>query len=158
MAAIPPNNIGAVVIDANIVIALASREAGRVNIVNQELLHYVSLGYDWYAPGAIVSEALYALCQKLNTGVLDAAQHQTAIITLQRTLTDVFPPPQGEHSLIQRAEEIRIGYGCSRSADTLYIALAEELSQSMPTVLLTFDQDLPKQAAKNAPNVNVKLL
>jgi len=60
--------------------------------------------------------------------------------------------------LIARAEEIRGGYSCRRSADGLYIALAEELSQSVPTELLTFDEDLPKQAAKNAPAVKVNLL
>jgi predicted nucleic acid-binding protein len=69
-----------------------------------------------------------------------------------------FPPPSGDAALIARAEQIRNGYGCSHSADGIYIALAEELSQSGATELLTFDTDLPKQAARNAPTVKVNLL
>ena len=57
-----------------------------------------------------------------------------------------------------RANQICEGYGYSRSADALSIALAEELSQTTTTRLLTFDQGLPKQVAQNAPLVNVHLL
>ena len=71
-------------------------------------------------------------------------------------MASVLPPPNGEASLIHRAEQIGSGYGCSRSADGLYIALAEELTATRPTILLTFDQGLPNQAAANAPTVTVK--
>jgi hypothetical protein len=37
-------------------------------------------------------------------------------------------------------------------------ALAEELSETRSTVLLTFDQDMPNQAARNAPTVSVHVL
>lgn len=73
-------------------------------------------------------------------------------------MQSVSPPPNGEASLILRADQIRGSYGCSRSADAPYIALAEELSRTYTTRLLTFDQGLPKQAAQNAPLVKVHLL
>ena len=57
-----------------------------------------------------------------------------------------------------RAEAIRAGYSCRRSADGIYIALAEQLTAVMPTTLLTFDQDMKSQAAKNAPTVTVVTL
>lgn len=70
----------------------------------------------------------------------------------------ILPPPRGDASLITRAEEVRSGYGCSRSADGIYIALAEELARQGPTNLLTFDQDLENQAKQNAPTVSVHLI
>ena len=57
-----------------------------------------------------------------------------------------------------RANEIRASYSCRRTADGIYSALAEELTQTGPTELLTFDGDLPRQAARNAPTVKVRLL
>lgn len=73
-------------------------------------------------------------------------------------MTSIYPPPNGDRSLIARAERIGADYGCSRSADGIYIALAEELSQTRPTAHLTFDKELPAQAAQNAPTVIVQLL
>jgi len=78
--------------------------------------------------------------------------------SLHIRMTAILPPPSGEASLILRADQICGGYGYSRSADALYIALAEEISQTTTTRLLTFDQGLPKQAARNAPLVSVHLL
>jgi len=56
-----------------------------------------------------------------------------------------------------RAEEIRGSYGCSRSADGLYIALAEELATTRPTELVTFDAAMPSHVAATAPTVTVRL-
>jgi len=97
-------------------------------------------------------------CNKLTGGTLSPDAHAAAIINFERSMKDVNPPPNGEAALIIRAEQIRGGYGCSRSADGVYIALADELSQIMPTVLLTFDQGIPNQVEKNAPKVIVTLL
>lgn len=63
-----------------------------------------------------------------------------------------------EAALISRAKEIQDGYGCSRSTDSLHIALAEELVNSGLAEILTFDAGLINQAAKNAPSVKVNLL
>ena len=49
-------------------------------------------------------------------------------------------------------------YGCSRSADGIYVALAEILAQTMPTVILTFDQNMQNQITRNAPTVTVQVL
>ena len=155
---VPNSNLGALVLDANVVIALASNEPGRDALVTAQITHYASLGYQLYAPGVIVAETLYILCGKLNSGSLSPSDYATAVATFHRTMMTVLPPPNGDVGLIQRAEQISSGYGCSRSADGIYIALAEELQQTQPTVLLTFDQELPKQAIKQAPTVNVQLL
>lgn len=151
-------NPGAVSIDANVMIAISSKEAGRDVAATAELSRYASLGYEWFAPGTIVSETLYILCGKRNSGLLSPADYATAVQTFARTMNSVLPPPTGDAALILRAEQVGSGYGCSRSADGIYIALAEQLAQTRPTVLLTFDKGLPKQAAMHAPMVTVHLL
>jgi predicted nucleic acid-binding protein len=153
-----PISFAAVVLDANVVIAIAAKETGRDVVATSEIARYAALGYDLYAPGALVTETLYALCNKVNEGTLSLADHAAAVGNFVRTMRTVKPPPSGDASLIQRAEQIRAGYGCSRSADGVYIALAEELALTIPTVLLTFDQGVPRQAASNATTVAVKLL
>jgi predicted nucleic acid-binding protein len=157
-ANLPPPPSGAVVIDANIMIAIASNETNRDVVATAELSNYLSQGYRLFAPGAIIMETLYILCGKLNSGLLSPAEYAKAITAFQTAMRPVYPPRSGDKALIARAEQISGGYGCSRSADGIYIAVAEDLTQSMPTVLLTFDKDMPKQAAKNAPTVTVKLL
>ena len=158
MALNPFANPGAVAINTNVVIAISSREAGRDAKATAELTYYASLSYEWYAPGTIISETLYILCGKLSSNILSPSDYALAIQTFERTMGSILPPPNGDKALIARAEQIGSGYGCSRSADGIYIALAEELALTRPTVLLTFDQCVPKQAAKNAPTVTVKLL
>ena len=41
----------------------------------------------------------------------------------------ILQPPGGDAALITKAEEMRKGYGCGRSADSIYLALAWELSR-----------------------------
>ena len=89
MVMTPPSSIGAVVIDANVAVAISSREAG---------------------------------------------------------------------SLLKAAYAIGKGYGCSRSADSVCIALAADLILTCPTFLLTFDRGLPNQATQQTPSVVVRLL
>jgi predicted nucleic acid-binding protein len=158
MATIPASNPSALVIDANVAVAISSRESGRDAIASAELNRYASLGYEWYAPGAILTETLYALCQKHQAGLLTSAEFDDAVNEFELLMGNILPPPDGEATLAQRAHAIGKGYGCSRSADSVYIALAESLAQTRPTILLTFDQSLPNQAARNAPTVTVQLL
>lgn len=150
--------VGAVVIDANVAIAISSKEAGREPQANAELLRYSTAGYLFYAPGAIVAETLYILCGKLQQGALTVPEHAHAILTFETLMMNILPPPDGEVSLVRRAEAIRTSYGCSRSADGIYVALAEVLAQSMPTVILTFDQNMQNQITRNAPTVTVQVL
>lgn len=154
----PPPLPGAMVMDASVVIAICAKEAGREPVALAELSLYSSQGYEFYAPGVMVSEALYVLCGKEQGGTLTSSDYQQAILELESLAGGCLPPPGGEGALIVRSAEIRAGYGCSRSADSIYIALAEMLAQERPTVLLTFDQGLPNHAAANAPTVVVKAL
>jgi len=112
----------------------------------------------FFAPSVIVSESLYVLCKKVERSKLTAEEHVSAIDELLVFLLPVLTSSRGEVSLLKRADEIRGTYSCRRSADGLYIALAEQLSPIYETVLLTFDEDMPKQAARHAPTVTVRLL
>jgi predicted nucleic acid-binding protein len=151
------NSAGAVVLDANIAISLCAMES-TASKVQQSLFRYTVRNSQFYAPGVLIAETLYILCQKSQNGTLTPTEYAAAIVDFDVLLSFVVPPPRGDASLMLRAEQIRSGYGCSRSADGLYIALAEELSQSQPTTLLTLDAGVSHQAAQNAPAVIVDLL
>jgi predicted nucleic acid-binding protein len=60
----PSNPQGSVVIDANVLIAICSKEAGRHIKAEDRLKHYGQQGWHLYAPGVIVAETLYVLCGK----------------------------------------------------------------------------------------------
>ena len=158
MATVLPISLSCTVIDANVMVALCAKEPHRYVMLAAEIEKYAQAGNLFYAPNIIVGESLYALRRKLTEGVLDVTEHAQAVQSLHVRMTAILPPPGGEASLILRADQICNGYGYSRSADALYIALAEELSRTYTTRLLTFDQGLPKQAAQNAPLVSVHLL
>ncbi len=158
MATTPASNTGAVVLDANVLIAVCANEQDKAATAKTALADYAARGWRYFAPGVVISETLFVLCGKLQSGAITAAEHQIGIRSLIAYMSVTFPPPSGDAALIARAEQIRSGYGCSHSADGIYIALAEELSQSGATELLTFDADFPKQAARNAPTVKVNLL
>ena len=145
-------------IDASVVIAICAKETGREAIALAQLSIYSSQGYEFYAPGVVVSEAHYVLCGKEQNGTLTAADYAKAVLELESIASGCLPPPKGEGTLVVRSAEIRDGYGCSRSADSIYIALAEALTLERPTVLLTFDKGLPNHAEANAPTVVVKVL
>lgn len=152
-----PTSSSAVVIDANILIAICSQEPTYVT-AEQALADYTAKNWTFYAPGAIVMEVLFILCKKLQDGLINAATHKQAVEDFNDYMSVILPPPNRDAALIIRAEEARAGYGCSRSADGFYIALAEELGKTGTTELLTFDKGMVNQAAKNAPTVKVNLL
>lgn len=153
-----PSNNGAVVIDANISIAICAKERNKQAAAESALADYSAKGWDFYAPNVIVSEVMYVLCQKLQDGSLTIALYEKAVENFYDQAINLLPPPNGESSLINRAKEIRQGYGCSRSSDSLYIALAEELALSGSVELLTFDKGFVNQVSKNAATVKVNLL
>lgn len=154
----PTISPGVVVIDANILIAICARETDKFSLAETALKDYAARGWLFYAPGVIVSEVLYILCGKLQSGSLAPVDHAKAVQDFADQMRVVLPPPFGDASLIIRAETLRSGYGCSRSADGIYLALAEALSQQGVTELLTFDSGLINQATKNAPTVKINLL
>lgn len=146
------------VLDANITVSVTAKEAATEAKAKAALAHYISNGYLFFAPGVIISETLYALRNQTTNALLTQSEHRQAVSDFEALMKRVLPPPSGDASLILRADQICMTYGASRSADALYIALAEEISHTYATRLLTFDQDLPKQAARNSPSVNVHLL
>ncbi len=148
----------AVVIDANILIAICSKEQQTYQTAKDAFDEYARQGAEFFAPNVIVAEVLFVLCRKLDAGILTAAEHEKAVEFFQDYLTIISLSPDGEAALVKRAEEIRSGYGCSRTSDGLYIALAEELAKNRPTEFLTFDAGFTNQVAKNAPSVKVNLL
>jgi predicted nucleic acid-binding protein len=152
------NNPGSVIVDANIVIAICAREKDKLAKAEAALKDYASRGWDFYAPSIIIGEVLYVLCQKAQSGILTATEYEEAIQDFQDQMAVIHPPPNSDSSLIKRANEIRGNYGCSRSADSIYTALAEDLLKIGVAELLTFDQDIVNQVAKNAPSVKVNLL
>ena len=153
-----PRPAGGLVIDASVAVAIAAREANRDASANSVLRAFSENSYCFYAPGAIITEVLYALCQKHQRAVLTDAEYDLAVTEFEILMRNVLPPPLGDSALIKGIHDLGKGYGCSRSADGAYITLAEQLTRIMPTELVTFDRELPKQAARNAPTVNVRLL
>ena len=153
----PTSNTDAVVVDASILVSMASNEIGTHLIAEAAFNYYSQNGWEFFAPNVVVSEVLFALCQKLASGVLTLTEYEQAIekflILIQNISTET-----DDQSLIKRAIEIRETYGCSRSSDGLYIALAEDLAKTRTVELLTFDKGMINQATKNAPTVTIKVL
>ncbi len=141
--------------DANILIALCAKEP-KQSKAEKALKDYADDGWSFYAPNIIVAEVLYVLCQKHQAGTLTDKAYQKAIENFQdqmkafKTVSDA--------DLIERAFQIQQSYGCSRSADSIYIALAEHLAKNHTVEIITFDGGLVNQAAKNAPSVKVNIL
>lgn len=148
----------AVVIDANIIIAICSKEEDTSEKAQAAFKAYALQGAEFFAPNVLVAEVLFVLCQKADKGILTEAEHRIAIGFFQEYLAIISPPPNGETSLIDEAEQSRQGYGCSRTSDGLYIALAGHLAKERPTELLTLDNDLKIQVSKILPGVVVNKL
>ncbi|MGO9599350.1 MAG: type II toxin-antitoxin system VapC family toxin [Isosphaeraceae bacterium] len=156
MATVSPSKQPCLTVDSNVLIAICAKEAGRHTLAHAELTAYATQGYEFYAPGLILGECLYVLCRKLELdGTLTPAEHAAAVADLSTYMGMILPPPNGEASLVIRAEQIRSGYGCSRSADGIFLALAEELAATRTCRLLTFDTGFKGQARTNAPIVDV---
>lgn len=152
-----PSNAGAVVIDANVLVAICAKEpTGQT--AEDALDDYAAQNWAFYAPGAILTEVLFILCRKQQDGSLTEAEHREAVATFNDYMQGIRPSPQGDIRFILRNEEIRQGYSCLHSADAFYLARAEELAQSSAAEFLTFDKRALNVAASNAPSVKVNLL
>lgn len=147
-----------VVIDANVAIALCANELEKVASADAKIKEYSANGCRFFAPGVLVAECLYVFCRKLKDGVLTPVEHYAAVQALAVMMGAIDPPPNGDRSLIKRAEEIRGVLGCSRSADGIYLALADELAQTSITEVLTFDTGMTSQAAALALTPKVVVL
>ena len=149
--------VDAVVIDANVLIGICTKET-KEPTARAALADYITRKWKFYAPNVIVPEFLHIACKKVDEGKLTAAQYEKAVEDFNDYMAVILTPPAGDVPLIKRASEIRKGYGCSRTSDAIYLALAEELSQNGSVELLTFDAGMVNQAAKNAQAVKVNLL
>lgn len=152
------SNLFAVVPDANVLIALCAKETDKLKTAQTAFDDYINKGYEFFAPSVLVAEVIFVLCQKLAGGSLTLPEYEKSIKAFKYYLNFISLSPNGEASLIDRAIEIRESYGCSRSSDALYLALAEELSANYDTEVVTFDKGFINQAAKNSPTVKVNLL
>ena len=151
----PTISNGIVIPDANILIALCAKEP-KQSKAEKALETYANDGWEFYAPNIIVAEVLYILCQKHQGGTLTDKAYEEAVDNFQDQMKAI--KTISDADLIKRAFEIQQSYGCSRSADSIYIALAEHLAQSNTVEIVTFDGGLVNQAAKNAPTVKVNVL
>ncbi len=152
------SNLFAVVPDANVLIALCAKETDKLQTAETAFEDYTNQGYEFFAPSVLVAEVIFVLCQKLAGGLLSQLEYDEAIDIFADYLKGTTLTPNGEASLLKRAVEIREGYGCSRSSDGLYIALAEELAKTYNTEIVTFDKGFINQAGKNAATVKVNFL
>lgn len=157
-AMIPANNRLQVVLDASACVALIANEPATGALVLATLQAYSATGWTFWGPNVLVSEVLYALCRKHANGLLTDVEHIQAVSDFQTLLRNIQSTPGGDFELAARAEELRAGFGCSRSADGFYIALAERLAIQGQTELLTLDRGIEAQAAVGAPTVVVRLI
>jgi predicted nucleic acid-binding protein len=139
-----------VVIDASVVIAVCAKEADKLANAEAKLKEYSVSGCHFYAPGVLIAECLFVFCRKLNDGVFSSADHGAAVLAFTKMIALINPPPNGDSHLIKRAEQIRSSLGCSRSADGIYLALAEELSEASSTEVVTFDPGMQSQASASS--------
>lgn len=153
-----PTEKRAIVLDASFIVAICTNEPNRYTKALAMLQCEAAIGSEFYTPGVAVAESLFAFAKKLEDGTIDAAQHTTAVKALYAIMSRVLPPPGGEASLIIRAESLRVGFGKKRSADSIYLALAEELSKDCSIEIVTFDLGMKEQAAANAPSLKVNHL
>jgi len=147
-----------VVLDASFVIAYCSKEPDTYTKADAKLSTDYASGVTFFAPGALIQECLYVFCKKAFNGQLNPADHAIAVDNLIVFLQAIKPPPSGDFSLTGRSEQIRKSYACSRTADSIYLALTEQLAATGPAEIVTFDAQLENQAKKNAPSVNVVYL
>lgn len=152
------SNLFAVVPDANVLIAVCARENDKLRTAETAFDDYTNQGYEFFAPSVLVAEVIFILCQKCAGGLLTQPEYEKAIKAFEYYLNFISLSPNGEASLLKRAVEIREGYGCSRSSDGLYLALAEELAQTYDTEIVTFDKGFVNQSVKHTPTVKINLL
>lgn len=151
------DNLRAAVIDASILVSIASKETPTHLSAEVAFKTYSQNGWEFFAPHVIVPEVMFALCQKLTGELLTKPEYEQAVKFFLDYMT-IISTRDGEADLVKRAIEIREGYGCSRSSDGLYIALAEDLAKTRTVELFTLDKGMKNQAAKNAPTVTVRVL
>ncbi len=112
-------------LDASFVVGICAKAPDKYLKAQAELSRRISEGCPLHAPHLLIMEATYVLCGKQKNNELTEAEHGVAVSNLQMLASSLIFPADSDASLLLRAEQIRRGYGCSRSADCFYLALAE---------------------------------
>lgn len=147
-----------VVIDASFMIGICARERDKHDQARTLLEEYQDSHCRLYAPGVMLTECCFVLCKKKRDGEIGAADHTLAVESLIMSMKGVSPTPCNESDLIRRADFFAEPYGCNFVNDSMYLALAEYLSLSGPTDLLTFDKKMHDRATNLAPAIRSRLL
>lgn len=147
----------AVVIDANVLVSICSKETGTYPIADPAFNAYAQNGWEFFAPSVVIAEVLFALCVKLQSSALSQTEYDQAVDFFGDFMQFILTPDD-EAALIKRAVEIRGSYVCKRTSDSLYIAFAEELAKTRVVEIVTFDDGMKNQIANYAPTVNLNLL
>jgi predicted nucleic acid-binding protein len=99
-----PNRIDAVVIDANVLIGICTKET-KEPTARAALANYITRKWKFYAPNAIIPEFLHIACKKIDEGKLTAAQYEKAVEDFNDYMAVVLTSPDGDAMLIKRASE-----------------------------------------------------
>jgi len=150
--------IPSVTLDSSLVVALCTKETDKEAPARAALDAWQQQGAAFYAPGVLVSEVLFVLCKKRESGELTPEEHARALDALEVLCALLEPMQESDCSLFRRADALRTLHTCRDCADGLYVALAEHLSANGPAVLLTFDAGQKRMAEREAPAVTVQLL
>jgi predicted nucleic acid-binding protein len=137
---------------------VCANEPDKYATAKAKLDAYYADGWELFTPGIAVGEVLFALCRKREENKLNDVQYSKSVRRFIALMGSINPPPMGDASLIQRADEIRNSYGCSRANDAIYVALAEQLQKDRKSVVITFDAGLKTQAKARAAGVEVDVL
>jgi predicted nucleic acid-binding protein len=155
MASVKPP---ATVVDASFVVGLCAKEANKHATAKAKLAQCAVDGAELFAPGLLVNEVMYALCNQRQSNVLGHQEYVLAMQSFIALMRNINPPPLGDASLITRADQILNSMGCSHTADSFYLALAEQLQASRTTTVVTFDEGMDAHAKATAATVQVELL
>lgn len=119
-------NNNAVVIDASVLVSIASKEAATYRAAENAFDSYSKNGWEFYAPNVIVGEVIFALCHKFASGILTEIEHEKAVETFLDLMKNI-STPDDETDLVKRAVEICQSYGCSRSSDAVFISRSPKI-------------------------------
>ncbi|MGQ0541749.1 MAG: type II toxin-antitoxin system VapC family toxin [Blastocatellia bacterium] len=148
----------AIVVDANVLISISSREDLTYQKAEQLIHENAEKGSVFCAPNIIVAEVLNVLCRKFADGLITKDEHLAAVEAFNELASAIVTPEDGDAALVPNAERIRSSYGCSRTADSLYLAYAEQLAKTRRVELLTLDAGMVNHASKCSPTVSVNMI
>ena len=154
----PATDVSVAVLDASFIVGFCAKEPNKFPGIKAKLDFYAMNGWLLFAPGVVSGEVMYAFCKKRTEEGMPDDEYRNAVAVFAELMKDIHPPPDGEASLIGQVEEIQEGYGCSRTSDGFYLALAERLQTVASVELATTDAGMKKQAQAKAPSVIVQLL